>query len=150
MKEYPYFPLFTDISKKKTVVIGGGAVASRRVGVLSQFTGDITVIAPDVREDILKTENVRVIKKRYEKQDIAGADIVLAAADDSDVNDAVWRDCKQLRILVNVASDRSKSDFYFPGIAKKGFLVAGVTASGKDHSLAKKAAEMIRSCIEKL
>ena len=58
--------------------------------------------------------------------------------------------CKSLGITVNVSTDRKKSDFYFPGIARKGDLVAGVTASGKDHAAAREASERIRALFEEL
>ena len=150
MKEYPYFPMFFNISKEKTVVIGGGKIAKRRIDTLSRFTDNLTVIAPEIDEEILKIKNIKILKKKYEKDDIKDAKIVFAATNDENVNDTVYCDCKELGILVNVASDRTKSDFYFPGIAQKDFLIAGISASGKDHALAKRATEAVRECIEKL
>ena len=41
-----YFPLLTDLSHKKIIVIGGGRVAARRIRSLLDFAGEITVIAP--------------------------------------------------------------------------------------------------------
>ena len=43
----PYFPLFTDISDKKIVVVGGGKIATRRVDTLLEFADDISVAAPE-------------------------------------------------------------------------------------------------------
>lgn len=60
---------------------------------------------------------------------------MIAATDDGEVNGQVVRLCRDRHILVNHAGDRSQCDFYFPGIAREGGLVAGVTASGKNHKL---------------
>jgi siroheme synthase (precorrin-2 oxidase/ferrochelatase) len=49
--------------------------------------------------------------------------------------------------MVNVSTDRRKSDFYFPGIAAKGDIVVGVTASGKDHAGAKRVSEQVRKLL---
>ena len=39
---------------------------------------------------------------------------------------------------MNIADDKSKCDFYFPGIYMKDEMVVGITASGLDHHKAKK------------
>ena len=81
MAEYPYFPLFIDLSEKKLVVFGAGRIARRRITVLSQFTPALTVIAPDCLPEVeaLAAEGkIRYLKKVYEEEDLEGADIVFA------------------------------------------------------------------------
>ena len=73
---------------------------------------------------------------------------MLAAAGNEEVNEKVRDDCRRLGIPVNVSSDRRRSDFYFPGIARKDGYVVGVTASGEDHAGAKKLTEAIRELLE--
>ena len=151
MEQYPYFPMFIDISKKKIVVIGAGKIARRRIETLTKFASCITVVSPDLNDSVAALEQsgkIAVRRKKYEKSDIEGADIVLAATNDNAVNDAVWADCKALGITVNVCSDVNKDDFFFPGVAVKGGLVIGVTASGSDHSLARRASERVREIID--
>lgn len=134
------FPMFMDISDKKVLVIGGGKVAARRVRTLLDFAGEILVVAPDAKEEIVQLAKEGIIsyeKRPYEKSDLNGADIVLAATDDISLNDEIYGDCKRLGITVNVASDREKCDFHFPGIVKKGPVVIGINAGGNDHRGAK-------------
>ena len=153
MADYPRFPLFVDLSGKKIVVVGGGRIALRRIRTLTQFTETVTVVAPELHPELLPLEEagrLKVLRRLYEPADIEGAALVLAATDNKEVNEAVYAACKRLGIPVNVSSDRSKSDFYFPGIARKGTYVAGVTAGGKDHAGAKKLTEAIRELLEKL
>ena len=45
--ERAYFPLFIDLTRKKILVAGGGAIALRRVRTLLRFGADIHVIAPE-------------------------------------------------------------------------------------------------------
>ena len=75
--------------------------------------------------------------------------MVLAATGSQEVNEAVRADCRRLGIPVNVSSDRHSSDFYFPGIARKGDYVAGITASGRDHAGAKKLTEAVRALLDR-
>ena len=150
MGEYPYFPIFIDLSEKKILVIGAGKIARRRITVLCRFTPTLTVIAPDSLPEIealAEEGTIRLLRKSYEEEDIEGADIVFAATNDHDVNDRIHNDCKKHGIMVNVSTDRRKSDFYFPGIAAKGDIVVGVTASGKDHAGAKRVSEQVRKLL---
>jgi len=120
--------------------------------VLAQFTPRITVVAPDVHPDIealAARGGVRLLRREYRLTDISGADLVLAATDDSGLNEMICDDCRLRGIPVNVSSDKALCDFYFPGIVREGGVVVGVTASGEGHSRAKKTVEAIRSALQR-
>lgn len=141
-----YFPLFVDLSDKKIVVVGGGKIGTRRVKVLSQFTNHISVIALEVSKELqqLEKEGQIVVKLRpCQKEDFVQAFLVVAATNDSEVNDEVISMCKN-HCFVNHAGDKSQSTFYFPGIVKEKECVIGVTASGKDHKLAKRITDLLK------
>ena len=152
MADYPWFPLFVDLSGKKILVIGGGRIALRRIRTLTEFTESVTVISPQLHPDLLPLEaegKLTVLRRPYEPTDPEGAALVLAATNDPAVNEAVRADCQRLGIPVNVSSDRRGNDFYFPGIARKGDYVAGITASGHDHAGAKKLTEAVRALLDR-
>ena len=149
----PYFPMFMDISEKKIFVVGAGTIAKRRVRALVQFTDCLTVIAPEVNPELNEMEKngqIRILRKKYESSDISGADLVIAAANDHKTNEDVYHVCKEQGILVNVCSDKTKCDFYFPSLAVKDDVVAGVTANGSNHkkgkTVAEKIGEMLNEC----
>lgn len=146
-----YFPFFIDISEKKIVVVGAGKIASRRILTLSEFTRNIKVVALHCADSVRKLAEegkVQIREKAYERDDIYGADIVIAGTDDSELNNEIYSVCKCLGILVNVISDRTKCDFHFPGIVKRDSLVAGVNAGGQDHKMAKRAREVIEAAFD--
>ena len=150
MAEYPRFPMFIDLSTKHVVVVGAGKIAARRVAVLSQFTPHITVIAPEVHPDIealAAAGKLRLVRRAYEATDLGGADVVLAATDDAELNATICEGCRLRGIPANASSDKALCDFYFPGIVREGSVVVGVTASGEDHSRAKRVAEQIRNVL---
>ena len=152
MAEYPFFPMFVDLSTKHVVVVGAGKIAARRVNTLMQFCPTVTVVAPEVQPDIdALAEAGRVIlrKATYQPTDLAGADLVLACTDDAGLNAGIVEDCRNRGIMVNAASDRTLCDFLFPGIARRDNLVVGVTAGGEDHRLARRATEAIREQLER-
>lgn len=139
-----YFPLFVNLDGKHVLVVGGGIVASRRVKTLINFGCCITVLSPEVTPELLTlAEAGKIIwkKDRY-SPGIFGENLeekafvfVLAAADKT-VNREVVNDCRERKIAVNDSAVKENCDFYFPGIAKEGETVIGVTAGGGGHKLA--------------
>ena len=146
-REMGFFPMFVDIREKKCVVIGGGTIAGRRIQTLTGFCRHIEVVAKTAGDPVkeLAKEGKIILKERpYEREDLYGADLVLAATDDKKLNDEIYSVCKCLGVLVNVCSDQHKCDFQFPGVVCEEDVVIGINAAGKDHHKVK----VIRECIE--
>ncbi len=143
-----YFPLFVDLWEKEVVVIGAGKIATRRIQTLSGFTKKITVIAPKASAPVLELAQegrLLLLPRPYREGELSRETyLALAATDNTKINQAVYRECREKGILVNVCSDKALCDFYFPGIVKQDDLVVGVTAGGADHGLARRVTEGIR------
>lgn len=147
MQEYPYFPLFVDLSRKTVVVVGGGAIAKRRICTLMAFTPNITVIAPAIHpelEPLVAQGRIQYQARTYRPADLERAGLVLAATGDAQCNQEIVRHCRARGIPVNTASDHTQCDFFFPGVVRQENVVVGVTASGKDHHQAREVTEQIR------
>lgn len=154
-----WFPIFIKLKDKHITVIGAGAIAGRRIKTLLQFSCRVTVIAKEAAPDIIEAAErgrLKLIQKPYETPDLfdmeegCAADYVLAATDDRSCNHRIYCDCKVRGIPVNVADCKEENDFYFPGIARRGELVVGITACGRNHTLAKVVSREIRGLLEKL
>lgn len=147
-----YFPMFLDLSKKKIIIIGGGKVAERRVKTLLKFVPEITVIAPNLTDDMKeKVRQGKVIWMQEafsEDNDVIpeDANIVLAATDDAVCNERIAKLCKSRKIPVNDASDKELCDFYFPAIVTSDETVIGITSGGTDP----KKTRQIREDIEQM
>jgi siroheme synthase-like protein len=147
-----WFPLFTNIAGKAVVVVGAGRIAKRRIETLLKFDCRIRVVAagavPEV-EAYAGQGKLELHIKPYEASDLEGADYVLASTNDPTINHQIYERCREGNIPVNVADDKEKSDFYFPGVIRKNGLTVGITAEGKDHELAKKATRAIAGCLDR-
>jgi len=153
MSAAPYFPLFVDLSGRRIAVIGGGAVATRRIGTLLPFGPEITVTAPEVTPALRRLAEEGAITwqaRAFEPDDLTGADLVLAATDDRAVNERVGALCRQAGIPVNTADCRETCDFYFPGIIRREEMVIGFSASGTDHRRARRLRELTEESLERL
>lgn len=147
-----WFPLFTDFSGKTVVVAGAGKIARRRIETLLKFDCSIRVVAAEALPEVVAYAGDGKLELRikpYEPSDLSGADYVLAATNNKQLNHEIYEKCKAGNIPVNVADDKDKSDFYFPGVIRKNGVTVGVTAEGKDHDLAKRATRAIANCLDK-
>ena len=129
MTEYPYFPLFVNLSGKKILIVGAGSIALRRAEALSPFGAELMVTAPEGRPEMEKLAAVWN-RRRFQEEDLEGAVLVLAATDDKELNSLVAELCRERGIPVNSCSDRTQCDFYFPGIARR--ENDGLGASGEN------------------
>lgn len=106
-----------------------------------QFTRNITAVAPKTTmelHELGKAGFVNLINRPVKRSDFAMAFMVIAATNDWKLNDEIYRVCKEQGIYVNVADDKSKCDFYFPGIYMQDEVVVGITASGLNHKKARR------------
>ena len=58
MGNMPYFPVFVDLSGKKTVVAGAGTAACEMIRILCMFADNITVIASGTCADAVELEDL--------------------------------------------------------------------------------------------
>ena len=143
--------MFVELDGRKAVIFGAGTIGTRRIQALCEFGACVTVVAPEVSgtvENLGKTGEIRIQRRKAERKDLEDAFLVVAATDDREVNHQIYEWCRDAGIFVNVADKKEECSFYFPGLARKGSLTAGVCAGGKDHRLARQAAEEIRRLFE--
>ena len=146
-----YFPIYIDLSKKNILVVGAGRIAGRRIRTLCEFAGQITVVAPEVSEEIEYLSEkypISVCQRRFDKDDLDDRFLVFAATDDHELNRYIGEECRKRGIPVNVCSDRNLCDFQFPSIVRKDGVVIGVNASGKDHSLVKETRQKLEQLLK--
>lgn len=124
-----YFPFFTDIKNKEILIVGGGSVALRKAEKLLTFEPKITVVAPDIRPEILAL-NVKTAERRFEESDLDGKFCVISAADDSELNALVYKLCRERKIAVNTVDDKEKCSFIFPALCVRGDVTVGISTSG--------------------
>lgn len=147
-----YFPLFFNLKGQSALVVGAGKIASRRAEILAEFGADVLVVAPDgaeLMERLSREGTVRWERREFDAGDIEDRYMVIAATSDAKLNTEIAVQCKARHILVNNAGDKSQCDFYFPGIAREGGIVAGVTTSGKDHGLAREITGQMQLWLKK-
>ncbi|MBE6014063.1 MAG: bifunctional precorrin-2 dehydrogenase/sirohydrochlorin ferrochelatase [Lachnospiraceae bacterium] len=144
----PYFPMFFDISGMRVLVVGAGNIATRRIEALRKFGPKITVVAPEVSEKVQSFEDVEIINRNFQLQDLDEIEIVIIATGDADFNKAVAEMCRGKKILKNVTSDQSLCDFFFPATVMTDEVVVGISSGGDNHTATKDTRKKIQELLE--
>jgi len=133
-------PIFFNIKNRHCVVIGGGDVATRKVNMLLKADADVTIVSPSLVEAIqvlLDDGKVKVVKADYEKNQLIGACLVIAATDNQAVNKEVSRDAQALNIPVNVVDSPALCTFTMGSIIERSPVVIAVSSEGNAPVLAR-------------
>ena len=149
-----YFPMFVDMTERGCLIVGGGNVAYRKVIVMLDFGAKVTVVAEDICDELRKLttddiasedktgsytankENrITFIKRRFERKDCDGMEMVIAATDDNALNHEIAEYCKAKDIMVNAVDQKADCSFIFPSYIKEKNLVAAFSSGGNSPVL---------------
>lgn len=134
-----HLPINLIVAGKPVVIIGGGAVASRKCGPLLAAGALVTVIAPDLApplQELVSAGRVRYLARPYAAGDLVGAAIVYATTDQPAVNREVAAEAAAQGILAEVASAPALGAFTTPAEIRCGELLITVSTGGLAPSLA--------------
>ncbi len=149
-KKFPYYPIFLDVEDHEVVIVGGGAVCTRKAETMMRYGANVTVVAPEVTEEIARwaeAGKINLRRKEYEDRDLDGASIVIASTDDECVNGRVARDCRRRKIPVNVVDVTHLCEFIVPAIVDKGSVQLAVSTGGKSPALARTLKEDLQKLV---
>lgn len=142
-----YFPFYIDIENKKCIIVGGGKIALQKLRKIILFNPDITVIAPNICDEIKKI-GVKTECRKFIDKDIKNAFMVISATDDEKLNAHIFELCRAENILVNTVDDKEKCGFIFPSIIKKEDVTIGITTSAKSPLYAKYLRQQIEDVLD--
>ena len=144
-----FLPVFLDIKARTCVVVGGGDVAMRKISLLRRAGASVRVIAPrlSTRVQRLRDEDgIEIEERPFRDSDIEGAALVIAATNDTRVNEAVAAAARSADIPVNVADQPALCSFIMPSIIDRSPVIAAVSTGGASPVLAR----LIRARLESL
>lgn len=128
------FPVFLKLAGRAVLVVGGGPVATSKLAALTAAGAEITVVAPEVTDEI-RTAGVRVEQRAFEEADLDGVWYVVAAAT-PEVNAAVAQAAQVRRLFVNAVDDPANASAYLGGIVRRGDAAIAISTGGRAPALA--------------
>lgn len=131
------YPVFVDLAGAACLVVGGGAVAARRVAGLWRAGARVTVVAPEVTIELARRRDageIEVIADTFRPAHLTGSGVawrlVVAASSDRAVNAGVVAQATSLGVWANDASDPAGGPVAVPAVADRGAVTVAVATGG--------------------
>jgi uroporphyrin-III C-methyltransferase/precorrin-2 dehydrogenase/sirohydrochlorin ferrochelatase len=135
-----YLPVFLSLTDKDCLVVGGGAVACRKVDLLCKAGARVTVVAPRIEPALAehaRLGRIRHTRGVFDPAMLHGVALVVSATGNREVNRQVAAAAALQRLLVNVVDDPELCSFIFPAIVDRSPLIVAVSSGGRAPVLAR-------------
>ncbi len=119
------------LAGKKVVVVGGGTVAQRRLGLLVSSGADVHVVTRAATPAVESMAGITLVLRDYRDGDLADAWYVIAATDDPAVNAAVVAEADRRQIFCVRADIAREGSAVTPATFDHDGLAVGVLAGGE-------------------
>ena len=141
------YPVGLVVAGRRCLVVGGGAVAARKVAGLLDCGASVTVVAPEVHEAIaalaargtlaaISGDPLDVQLRPYRAGEAGGYRLVIAATGDPAVDGAVHHDAEAAGVWVNSADDAAHCSALLPAVHRDGTVSVAVSTGGASPALA--------------
>ncbi len=145
-----YYPIMLDVRDRLAIVIGGDQVAAEKAAALAASGARVSVLSPTFCDELLwmaEHKQVTLRQKAYEPGDLAGAFVVIAATNNSQLIEAIWAETQEreqsvptvpIVPLVNIVDVPARCSFILPSILRRDQLTIAVSTEGASPGLAKR------------
>jgi precorrin-2 dehydrogenase/sirohydrochlorin ferrochelatase len=136
-----YYPVYLDLQGRKVLVVGGGAVGSRKAETLLRAGARVTVVSPQAADAVRALADAgRLIwhARPYVADDLAGMFLVFGATDDASLNRRIEADASRHHVWCNFAAQPDRGDFILPAIVERGDLLVSISTSGKSPAVSRR------------
>ena len=141
-----YYPVLIQLDGKKVIVVGGGAVAERKIETLLECGAEVHVISRELTprlSDYREGGKIGCLGQEFNEDCLDQAFMAIAATDDPRLNHQVSEKAKEKGLLVNAVDQPSDCNFILPSVLRRGDLLIAVSTSGKSPALAKRVREAL-------
>jgi len=130
------YPIVVRLGGRPVLVVGGGRVALRKASGLAAAGAQVTVVSPEFVDGFDGLPGTTLLRRAYLSTDLDGVALAFAATDDPAVQQQVFDDGEQRRVLVNAADDPERCSFILPAVERRGAVIVAVSTQGRSPALA--------------
>jgi uroporphyrin-III C-methyltransferase/precorrin-2 dehydrogenase/sirohydrochlorin ferrochelatase len=141
-----YLPVFHDVHCASVLVVGAGAVGTRKIEALLAAGARVTVVANDFSpavEERAARGDLTAIRGTFHPDQVEKMELVFAATPDRALNRLVSAEARRRRIPVNVADSPEECTILFPAVVRGGEFTAAISTGGKHPGAAKALREFL-------
>lgn len=142
------YPVMLEVTGRRCVVIGNGAVAESKAQDLTEAGATVEVIASDPSPGLVEMEAhglVELVRRDFEDGDLAGAFVAIANVQDPQLVERIFAEAERLGVLLNSVDDVPHCHFSAPSKVRRGDLLVTLSTGGKAPALAKQLRRKVES-----
>jgi siroheme synthase-like protein len=127
------FPIALHGERVTALVVGGGAVGTRKALALADAGAAVKVVSPIVSAELEAAQRagrVTIARAEYSDRDLDRVTLVVAATDQREVNAQVAVDAHSRGVLVNIADFPDEGNFHTMALHRSGDVTIAVSAGG--------------------
>jgi len=143
-----HLPLFADLRDRDVLIVGGGVVAERRANLLLDAGARITVLSPSLTDELaslVAEGRLTHLAQAFADEPLDAYWVVVAATNDTAVNERVATAAAVAKRFCNVVDDRELSTFIMPAIVERDPVTIAIGSSGTSPVLARWIKGLIES-----
>lgn len=132
------------------VVIGGGRIATRKVGELLLTGARVTVISPMLSARLarwVRDGRIRHCARAYRRGDLKGSRLAIAATSDPHEQARIAAEARRTATWVNVVDQPTLCDFIAPAGFRRGDLTITVSTNGQSPALARWVKQRVQTVV---
>jgi uroporphyrin-III C-methyltransferase/precorrin-2 dehydrogenase/sirohydrochlorin ferrochelatase len=141
-----YLPIGLNLRDRSCVVVGGGAVGTRKIKTLLAAGADVTLIAPQATEEAVALAaqgRLRWERREYRDGDLDGALLAVVTTDNDALNARLVQAAAEQGVLACDASSAPRSQVIFGALHFGEGITLAVFTDGKDPALARRTRDRI-------
>jgi siroheme synthase-like protein len=146
-----FLPVALDLRGRPCVVVGGGAVGTRKAVTLARAGGVVTVVAPVGSEALAQAAEggtVRWLREPVRDDHLTGAFLVVAATDDAALNAGITRRAMGNGALACDASAGDASPVIFGALLERAEATIAVFTDGQAPARARDTRDAIAALLD--
>ncbi len=140
------YPINLILDNKPCLVLGGGKVAARKVRFLLQAKATVTVIAPQLGEELTKIYAINKftwLARKYQFGDMREFFLAICATNDKQCHILAAKEAKEQKVLLNVTDTPSLGDFTLPAVYRQKDFLLTVSTNGHSPAFARELRDEI-------
>ena len=143
-----YLPVFHDVLGASVLVVGAGAVGTRKIEALLAGGARVTVVAKEFSPAVVERSargDLAVLRGTFHPDQLEDAELVFAATPDRALNRRVSVEARRRRIPVNVADSPEECTFLLPAVVRGEEFTAAISTGGRYPGAAKTMREFLEA-----
>ncbi len=133
------YPINLELNDIEITIIGGGKIAYRKCKNFLDFDKKVKIVSTNFIEEFEDIKDkIEIIIDDYKEKYIEKSFIVVAATNNTKINEQIGIYCREKGKLVNVVDNINLSNYTVPSYVRRGDLLIGISTGGKSPSLSSK------------